>query len=194
MYTLYALTVCHKRSDCLTADGEGFAEGNSQIPNEFDTNTNEKPSSTRNIPKLTGTAQLAAGWYKSASKTLIRQASNNIAIWLIGLLDVRLKNMAATSTSSGCIHSSIQSRPVRCGVHSVCYRARHTSRSSAACGGMTRPNINQFLQGWHGKSFCKCCFAKLALAITVKSQQYMHCKEGLQTCNSSCFLLLQVKL
>ena len=158
----------------VMVQGRGFAEGYTKIYTEFDSNPNEKSSSTRNIPKLTGTAQLPAGWYKSASKTLIRQASNNIAIWSVGLLDVRLNNMAATSTSSGCIHSSIQSRLVRCGVHSVLYRARHTSRSSAACGGTTRPNINKFLQGWHGKSFCKCCFAKLALAIIVKSQHYMH--------------------
>ncbi len=80
--------------------------------------------------------------------------------------------MAATSTSSGCIHSSLQSRPVRRGVQSVLCTSRHTSRSLAACSGTTRPNINKFLQGWHGQSFCRCCFAKLALAVAVKSQHY----------------------
>ncbi len=157
----------------VMVQGRGFAEGYTKIYTEFDSNPNEKSSSTRNIPKLTGTAQLPAGYYKSASKTLIRQASNDITIQLVGLIDVRLDNMTATGTSSGCMHSSVQSRPVRCGVHSVPCRARYTSRSSAACGGMTRPNSNNSLQGWHRKSFCKCSFVKLASAVTVKSQHCM---------------------
>jgi len=55
-------------SDCLTAVlqslGRGFAEGYLKIYTEFDQNTNENPSSRRNIPKLIGTAQLPAGTTK----------------------------------------------------------------------------------------------------------------------------------
>lgn len=133
---------------------------------KFDSNTNEKPSSTRNIPTLTGTAQLPAEYYKSASKTLIWQASNDTAIQLVGLIDVRLDNMAATNMTSGCMHSSVQSRPVRCGAH-ITHRSRHTSRSSV-CDGKTRPNTKKFMQGWHRKSFCNCSFVKLAPVLTVE--------------------------
>ena len=136
---------------------------------EFDQNTNDKPSS-RNIPKADRDSTATSQHYKSAhceSKPLIRQAVDNIAVQLLRLIDVGLYKMAATGITSGCMHSSVQSRPVRCAVHTA-NSPRQTSRSSAACCGMTRPNTKKFLQGWFPKSFCSCSYVKLASAVTVK--------------------------